>query len=79
MSFAVIAATIVFILMVVCGNWQRVGGGEILSLLVPILLLAAALAGTVGRASVKMWWIDWTANLLALAFCAYGAFFFHIF
>jgi hypothetical protein len=38
-----------------------------------------AIAGAAGRASVRVWWVIWTANLLMLAFLIYAAFFFHIF
>lgn len=78
-SFAVGALTIVFILAVVCSNWQRVGGGEILFLLVALSLLSAAIAGALGRLSVRGWWLIWIANLSMLVFSAYGAFVFRIF
>lgn len=78
-SFGVSAVLSLLVLVVTASSWNQITGGEIVFLAGEGALVIGAIAGAVGRASVAIWWIIWTANLLMLAFLVYGAFFFHIF
>ena len=79
MSFGASVVASLLILLVISSSWNHIGGGEILFLVGEGSLLLAAIAGAIGRVRVTGWWVVWTANLLMLAFLAYGAFFFHVF
>ncbi len=79
MSFGSIASAMLLTILVIASHWNQIGVGEILFLVLEGWLLLVAIRGAIGRVSVRGWWVVWTANLLMLAFLAYGAFIFHPF
>jgi hypothetical protein len=79
MAFGVNAVWSLLILLVTISSWSRITAGDLVFVAWEGSIALCSIAGAAGRISARVWWFLWAANLLMLAFLAYGAFFFHIF